>query len=119
MLDVYKKKRWVTIPASGDGMLFRVDKAKKDAVLGTASFLAIIPQKTAPFCFKKATRLLSKSKPNRLPLIQIVSLSFSILGLMATAHASFFLALRDITCIVLPPATRNKVSRRYLNRDRL
>lgn len=33
MLDVYKKKRWVTIPASGDGMLFRVDKAKKDAVL--------------------------------------------------------------------------------------
>ena len=49
MLDVYKKKRWVTIPASGDGMLFRGDKAKKDAVLGTASFLAIIPQKQRRF----------------------------------------------------------------------
>lgn len=49
MLDVYKKKRWVTIPASGDGMLFCVDKAKKGAVLGTASFLAIIPQKQRRF----------------------------------------------------------------------
>ena len=49
MLDVYKKKRWVTIPASGDGMLFRVDMAKKGAVLGTASFLAIIPQKQRRF----------------------------------------------------------------------
>ena len=43
MLDVYKKKRWVTIPASGDGMLFRIDKAKKGA------FLAIIPQKQRRF----------------------------------------------------------------------
>lgn len=49
MLDVYKKKRWVTIPASGDGMLFRVDKAKKGAVPSTAPFLAIIPQKQRRF----------------------------------------------------------------------